>query len=64
MIAVQEVNEFERLVVIEEMRRNGYDDYTMQPGNGCVWVSVPRGGYSLEMYYIFRDGCLVDVQID
>jgi len=36
----------------------------MQPGNQCVWVSVPQGGFSLEMYYIFRDGKLVDVQID
>jgi len=61
---MQVINEFERLVVIEEMRKSGYSNYTMRPGNECVWVSVPRGGFSLEMYYIFQDGKLVDVQID
>jgi len=59
-----EVNAFERMVVVDEMRKLGYDSYEMRPGNECVWVSVPRGGFSLEMYYIFRDGKLVDVQID
>jgi len=58
------INEFERMIVVEDMRTRGYDNYSMQPGNQCVWVSVPQGGFSLEMYYIFRDGKLVDVQID
>jgi hypothetical protein len=57
-------NELEQLVVIEEMRKKGYTDYTIKPGNDCVWVSVPIGSFSLEMYYIFQDGRLVDVQID
>ena len=50
---MREVNEFERLIVVEEMRKHGYNSYEMRPGNDCVWVSVPRGGFSLEMYYIF-----------
>ena len=61
---MHKVNEFERLIVVEEMRKHGYTSYEMRPGNDCVWVSVPRGGFSLEMYYIFRDGKLVEVQID
>ena len=61
---MHEVNEFERMIVDEDMRKLGYSRYEMRPGNDCVWVSVPRGGFSLEMYYIFRDGKLVDVQID
>jgi len=61
---MREVNAFERLMIAEDMRKRGYDNYSMQPGNDCVWVTVPRGGYSLEMYYIFQDGKLVDVQID
>ena len=58
------INEFERLIIVEDMRQRGYTDYEMLPGNDCVWVSVPRGGFSLEMYYIFRNGKLADVQID
>jgi hypothetical protein len=61
---MREVNTFERLVVAEDLRQRGYDSFEMRPGNDCVWVTVPRGGYSLEMYYIFQDGKLVDVQID
>jgi hypothetical protein len=61
---MREVNAFERLVIAEDLRQRGYDSFEMRPGNECVWVSVPRGGFSLEMYYIFRDGKLVDVQID
>ena len=61
---MSDVNEFERLIVVEDMRGRGYTNYSMRPGDGCVWVSVPRAGFSLEMYYIFRDGKLVDVQVD
>jgi len=61
---MREVNAFERMVIVEDMRTRGYVSYEMRPGNDCVWVSVPRGGFSLEMYYIFRDGKLVDVQVD
>jgi len=61
---MHEINAFERMVVVDEMRKLGYNSYEMRPGNECVWVSVPRGGFSLEMYYIFRDGKLVDVQVD
>jgi len=61
---MHEVNAFERLIVAEDLRQRGYDSFEMRPGNRCVWVSVPRGGYYLEMYYIFQDGKLVDVQFD
>ena len=61
---MREINSFERMVIVEDLRKLGYDSYEMRPGNECVWVSVPHGGFSLEMYYIFRDGKLVDVQID
>ena len=61
---MRKVNEFERLIVVEDMRKNGYHNYQIRPGNDCVWVSVPHSGFSLEMYYIFRDGKLVEVQID
>ena len=61
---MREVNAFERMVIVEDMRTRGYVSYEMRHGNDCVWVSVPRGGFSLEMYYIFRDGKLVDVQVD
>jgi len=60
----ERINSLEAIIVQEELRRQGHDDWVMRPGNQCIWVSVPRGGFSLEMYYIFQDGRLVDVQID
>jgi hypothetical protein len=61
---MSEVNTFERLIVIEEMRKQGVEHYTIRPGNECVWVSYRRGSSMIESYYIFRNGQLVDVQFD
>lgn len=34
--------------------------YAMRNGNNCVWVSI---GLS-DMYFILRDGKIVDIQVD
>ena len=34
--------------------------YTMTEGNDCVWVYYSH----MNLYFIFRDGKIVDVQID
>lgn len=60
----EELNEFEVLQVADWMESR-YPDlhYTMTPGNGCVWVywgsSIP-----MNLYFIFRDGKIADVQVD
>lgn len=64
MTVALEVNSFERLIVTEDLRRQGIDRYEMRPGNDCVWVSYKRGSVGLECYYIFSNGKLVDVQFD
>lgn len=56
----KELNEFELLQVVEDLRKNGVKDYTIQPGNNCIWVSYGR----INSYYIFRDSQIVDVQFD
>lgn len=38
----------------------GGKTYTMRNGFDCVWVSM--GGF--EMYFILRDGKIVDIQVD
>jgi hypothetical protein len=35
--------------------------YSMQKGNDCVWVSLNA---RIEMYFIIRNGKIVDIQID
>jgi hypothetical protein len=56
----QEVNSFDRLLVIDDLLKKGITDYTILPGNQCVWVS-----YGLvNCYYIIRKGRIADVQYD
>ena len=56
----QDVNTFDRLLVIDDLLKKGVTEYTMRPGNECVWVS-----YGLvDCYYIIHNGRIVDVQFD
>ena len=59
-----EMNSFEVLQVEADLQKKGIKHYSMQPGNDCIWVSEPRGSFCLHYYYIFRDGKIVDIQID
>ncbi len=55
-----DMNEFEVILVQNDLAKRGIEHYTMRPGNDCIWVS-----YGLvECYYIFRDGQIADIQID
>ena len=54
------MNEFEVLLVQDELHRKGIEHYTMLPGNKCIWVT-----YGLvNCYYIFREGRIADIQFD
>ena len=56
----QEVNSFDRLLVIDDLLKKGITNYTIQPGNNCVWVSYGR----VNCYYIVRDSQIAEVQFD
>ena len=61
MISINpKLNPLEVMVVTERLRAKGVENYTLTEGNDCIWAYY---GYINE-YYIFRDGVLVDVQID
>jgi len=56
------LNPLEVILVEEYMTKNHptVTAYTMTLGNACVWVY-----YSfMNLYFIFRDGKMVDIQID
>jgi hypothetical protein len=42
------------------MAKKGITHYTMTKGNDCIWVYYGH----MNLYYIFRGGKLVDIQID
>ena len=58
------MNEFEVILVQQDLMHKGYHDFRLQPGNGCVWAVVCSGAMWLDFYYIFRDGQIADIQVD
>jgi len=54
------LNELEVLVVADHLERKGIESYTLTEGNNCIWAYYGR----INEYYIFRDGAIVDIQID
>jgi hypothetical protein len=61
---MSEVNSLEALVVQKDLQDKGYTDWQLRPGNECVWASVRSGAIWLDFYYIFREGRIVDIQVD
>jgi hypothetical protein len=56
-----QLNEFEMIQVGEYMEKNHRDvHYTMTPGNACIWVYYGL----INLYFVFRNGRIADVQID
>ena len=54
------LNELEVMIVAEHLQNKGVENYTLTQGNDCNWAYYGQ----LNEYYIFRDGRLVDIQID
>lgn len=54
------MNEFEVILVQEDLAQKGIKDYDLRKGNDCIWVSYGR----VNCYYIFRGGRIVDIQYD
>ena len=55
-----DLNPLEVILVEEDMARKGVTGYTMTKGNDCIWVYYG----SMNLYYIFREGRIHDIQID
>jgi hypothetical protein len=54
------LNPLEVIVVAEALAKKNITHYSLLPGNDCVWASYN----SINEYYIFAKGLLVDVQVD
>ena len=66
MIEVRDndINEFELIIVMNKLEEFGVKHATIYPGNDCVWVARGSASIPINEYYIFREGRLVDIQID
>lgn len=64
LLTPEKLNPLEVLQVMDYMEKNHANiHYTVQAGNGCIWV---HWGSTLpvNLYFIFRDGKIRDVQVD
>lgn len=66
MIEVKDsgLNELELIVVHDYLRKRGTEWAKIYRGNGCIWVASGSANYPINEYFIFRDGSLVDIQVD
>jgi hypothetical protein len=56
----QQVNSFDRILVVNDLIRRGITNYNIQAGNDCVWVNYGQ----VNCYYIIREGRIAEVQFD
>jgi hypothetical protein len=54
------LNPIEVMQVKIDLERQGIENYRLAQGNNCIWVQAGV----VNMYYIFRDGAIADVQVD
>jgi hypothetical protein len=54
------LNPLEVMIVADKLKEAGVRSYTLTEGNNCIWAYYGQ----INQYYIFRDGRLVDIQID
>ena len=60
IVARKEANEFELILIQEDLKQKGITNYTIAPGNDCVWVWFRNQNW----YYIFNEGRIADIVID
>ena len=54
------LNPLEVILVEDDMSRRGIANYTMTQGNDCIWVYWGL----FNLYYIFKEGRIHDIQVD
>jgi hypothetical protein len=54
------LNPLEVITVTDHYKNRGVEHYTLTQGNNCIWAYYGQ----INEYFIFRDGKLVDIQID
>lgn len=63
-ICDKDINELELIVVMDWLQKRGIKHADILKGNDCIWVASGSSNRPINQYFIFRDGRLVDIQID
>lgn len=63
ILTPETLNSLEVLQVQDWMEKNNPNKhYEVRAGNGCVWVTY--SSVNINLYFIFRDGKIADIQVD
>jgi hypothetical protein len=60
----KDINELELLVVVDHLEKRGTKRASIYKGNNCIWVATGSSSVPINEYFIFREGRLVDIQVD
>lgn len=60
----KDINELELIVVMDHLEKRGTRYANIYKGNDCIWVATGSSSCPINEYFIFREGRLVDIQID
>ena len=60
----KELNSLEVMIVVDHYAQRNIQDYRLEKGNGCIWSWRGSSSCPINEYFIFREGRLVDIQID
>lgn len=60
----KDIDDLELLVVYDYLQKRGTCYASIYKGNDCVWVASGSSSCPINEYFIFREGRLVDIQID
>jgi len=53
------------LLVEEDLKKHGVTHATLQPGaENVIWVSKGPSHCPINLYYVFSEGQIIDVQVD
>ena len=58
------LNPIEVMQVEIDLEGKGIKDYKLAEGNDCIRVQAGSCSVPLNLYYIFRNGAIADVQVD
>ena len=66
MISIRnkDINELELIIVMDHLEKRGTKWADIYKGNDCIWVASGSSSCPINEYFIFREGKLVDIQID
>ena len=65
ILTPETLNSLEVIQVEDYMKKyHPNKHYDVRSGNNCVWVSWGSSSSPIDLYFIFKDGKIADIQVD